>query len=239
VLVKAAAGLSRAGLSPVPHIVARNIPRLRDLDALLSRLSREAGITSALVLGGDRDHAAGEFASSLQLIETGLFQKYGIGRVAFACYPEGHPRIPTPVLDDELTAKLNAAAGAGLDVLLVSQFLFDPEPIIAFARRLRARGVVAPLRVGVAGPASRTKLLKYALRCGVGASLRALKERGELARNVIAGETPDELLGRIAVARAADPMLGIAGVHFFTFGDPAQSIRWAQQQRVRSPQSLG
>lgn len=232
VLVQAARRLRLAGLAPVPHIVARNIAGARDLEDMLGRLTAEAGVDRALVLGGDRDDPAGEFDASLQLIETGLFQKHGINRIAIACYPEGHPRISDAVLEKALADKLAAAARAGLDVTLVSQFVFEPHLIAAFARRLREAGVTAPLRVGVAGPAERGKLIKYALRCGVGASLRALRERSELARNVMAGETPQELLGEVALAQAAEPSLGIGGVHFFTFGDPASSIRWAEDNRT-------
>jgi methylenetetrahydrofolate reductase (NADPH) len=47
-------------------------------------------------------------------------------------------------------------------VSLVSQFAFDAAPFVALARRLRAAGIAAPLRVGVAGPAARTTLIKYA-----------------------------------------------------------------------------
>lgn len=232
VLVQAARRLRLAGLAPVPHIVARNIAGARDLEDMLGRLTAEAGVDRALVLGGDRDDPAGEFDASLQLIETGLFQKHGINRIAIACYPEGHPRISDAVLEKALADKLAAAARAGLDVTLVSQFVFEPHLIPAFARRLREAGVTAPMRVGVAGPAERGKLIKYALRCGVGASLRALRERSELARNVMAGETPQELLGEVALAQAAEPSLGIGGVHFFTFGDPASSIRWAEDSRT-------
>lgn len=110
----------------------------------------------------------------------------------------------------------------------------DPAPVVAFAQNLRWEGVAAPLRIGVAGPADRAKLIKYALRCGVGASLR---ERSELARNVLAGETPDSLLGAVADAAAARPELAIAGAHFFTFGNPAGSIRWAQDIRDRAAAS--
>lgn len=231
VLIKAAVSLRRAGLTPVPHIVARNIASRQDLDRMLTGLAGEAGVDQALILGGDRDQPTGEFTAALQLIQTGLLELHGIRKIAMACYPEGHPRIPDDVLWAALRDKLDAAAKAGLETLLVSQFLFDSEPIAAFARALRERGIETPLRVGVAGPADRGKLIKYALRCGVGASLRVLRERGNLARNVLAGETPDELLGVVAEAQAEEPSLGIAGVHFFTFGDPARSARWAEEQR--------
>ena len=231
-LVGAARTLKRAGLSPVPHIVARNIAGPRDLEEMLARLAGEAGVERALVLGGDRDVPAGPFDAALQLVETGAFRRAGIGRIAIGCYPEGHARIPDDILARALRDKLAAAAENGLDVLLVSQFVFDPRPVVAFAESLRREGIATPLRVGVAGPADRARLIKYALRCGVGASLRILRERSELARNVLAGETPDEILGAIAAAAAERPALAIGGVHFFTFGNPAGSISWAEEARA-------
>jgi methylenetetrahydrofolate reductase (NADPH) len=230
-LIAAAAQLRRSGLIPTPHIVARNIEDRRELDDLLGRLVGEAGVDRALVLGGDRDKPTGEFDSSLQLIETGLLQKHAIRRIAIGCYPEGHPRIDDAILDQARAAKLAAAASAGLDVTLVSQFCFDAKPIIGLVRRIRAQEVTAPFRVGVAGPASRTTLIKYAMMCGVGPSLRVLKERQDLALSMMSGETPENLLSEIALECARDPQLGIAGVHFFTFGSLAKSAEWAEMHR--------
>ena len=75
-----------------------------------------------------------------------------------------------------LPRKLAAAKARGLDAYLVGQFAFDAAPIVSLARRLREAGIDAPYRVGIAGPAKRTTLIKYALMCGVGPSLRALRE---------------------------------------------------------------
>jgi methylenetetrahydrofolate reductase (NADPH) len=133
------------------------------------------------------------------------------------------------VLEKARAIKLETAAKAGLDVWMVSQFCFDAKPIVALAKRMRALGVTAPFRVGVAGPAERSTLVKYALMCGVGASLRALKERQDLARNVLTGETPEALLTEVAQAQERDPSLGIKGVHFFTFGALAKSAEWADR----------
>lgn len=238
VLVQAASRLRKAGLEPVPHIVSRNLASLDDLEDMMARLAAEAGVTRVLALGGDRDSAAGPFDAALQLIETGVFQNNGIERIRIACYPEGHPRIPDHALARALGEKLTAAREAGLEPTLVSQFLFDSGAIVRFARMLRSLGIDSPLRVGVAGPAERTKLIKYALRCGVGASLRALRERSELARNVMSGETPDALLEAVAAANVTEPGLGISGVHFFTFGDPAASIRWAEGRRAAAGRDI-
>lgn len=216
------------GLEPVPHIVARNIPSFAALDERLARLASEAKVDRALVLGGDRDDAAGEFTSALQLIETGLFQKYGMKRIAIGCYPEGHPRIKDDVLRKALFDKLAAAEKLGHEIILISQLCFEADPIVRFVRDLRENGVNARFRVGVAGPAKPATLIKYAMICGVGPSLRAMTERQEMTKNLLSGETPERLLTDLAFAQIEEPALDIWGVHFFTFASLKKSIEWAE-----------
>jgi methylenetetrahydrofolate reductase (NADPH) len=230
-LVNAAAGLRKGGLHPVPHIVARNLESVAELDKTLARLTQEAGVDRILALGGDRDHPAGKLTSSLEIIQTGLIEKHGIGRIYIGCYPEGHPKIPDAVLDQARADKLAAAEKAGLNVTLVSQFCFASEPVISLTKRMRAQGVKAPFRVGVAGPADRALLIKYALICGVGNSIRVLKDRGEMTKNLLSSETPETLISELALAQAADPALGLCGVHFFTFGSVIRSAQWADAHR--------
>lgn len=230
-MIAAAIRLHKADMVAIPHIVARNIKDRATLDDMLARLAGEAGVDRAHVVGGDRDDPAGEYDSSLQLLETGLFAKYGITRIAIACYPEGHPRIPDEVLEQARKDKNRVAAEQGLSVWMVSQFAFEAAPILGLARKMRAQGIDQPYRVGIAGPASHATLLKYALMCGVGASLRALRERQNLAKTMLSGETPEALLTEIALAREAEPALGIAGVHFFTFGSLIKTAEWVESVR--------
>src|SRR5271169_865116 len=77
--IEAARQLQRAGFRPVPHIAARYLTGKVQLD-------------EALAVAGDRDKPAGPFQSSLQLIESGAFEKHGITRIGIAGYPEGHPK---------------------------------------------------------------------------------------------------------------------------------------------------
>ena len=234
--IAVAAELRHAGLVPVPHIVARNIGSRADLETLLRRLTHEAGVDRTLILGGDRSEPIGEFDSSQQLLETGLFDAFGIRKIKLSWYPEGHPRISTSELAKARAAKLRVAAARGLDVELIGQFCFESAPIIASARQLRAEGIQVPLRVGVAGPASRASLLKYAMICGVGASVRALKERPG-ARSLLNSESPERLLREVAHAQAEEPGLGLHRVHFFTFASLASTIQFVEQhvaQRLRA-----
>lgn len=230
-LVQACAVLGRAGLSAVPHMVARNTASVAELDDTLARLVGEAGITRALVLGGDRDTPVGPFDASIQLIETGLFEKHGLKELSIGIHPETHPRVPDAIMHPAQPAKIRAAEARGFSVNLVSQFAFEAQPYVDMARRLRAASVTNPIRVGVAGPTSAAKLLKFALMCGVGASLRALRERQELAGNMLGGETPEALLRELAAAQAAEPALGFDSVHFFTFGALDKSVEFAETLR--------
>ncbi|MBL4801071.1 MAG: methylenetetrahydrofolate reductase [Emcibacter sp.] len=230
-LVSAASHLKKAGLVPVPHIVARNIKSEKALDELLARLAGEAGVDRALVLAGDRDDAAGDLDCSLQIIQTGLLEKHGISKIAIGTYPEGHPRISNEVLDVALKDKLAAAEKANLETVTISQVCFESKPILDHIRRLRAQGINNRIRIGVAGPAKKTTLLKYAMICGVGASMRALKERKSLMKNLATGETPEKVLTELAIAQLQEPSLNIWGIHFFTFAAFANSINFVAKFR--------
>ena len=227
-LVAACTTLGKAGLSAVPHMVARNTASRAELDDTLARLVGEAGITRALILGGDRDDPVGPFDASIQLIQTGLFEQHGLKKVAIGIHPETHPRVADEIMHPAQPAKVREAEARGLEVYLVSQFGFEPQPYIDMARRLRADGLTNPIRIGVAGPTSTTKLIKFALMCGVGASLRALREKESLAGNMLSGETPEALIGALAAAQAAEPALGFDSVHFFTFGALDKSVEFAE-----------
>ncbi len=216
----------------MPHVVARNIQDRATLDGLLSRLTGEAGVDRGLVVGGDRDHPAGMYRSSLDLTQTGALQAHGLKSIFIGCYPEGRPQISDAVLEEARAAKIEAAREAGLHVVLVSPFCFEASPVIALAERMRGQGVTGPLRVGVAGPANRALLMKYALICGVGNSIRVLKDRGEPAKSMLGGETPEALALQIEAAQARSPALGFNGVHVSPCKTPSTTM--ANPVRVES-----
>src|SRR5262249_29101376 len=182
--VALAVRLSRARLRPVPHVAARRIASREALDDYLARVSGEAGVDTALVIGGDSDRASGAFDSSLALLETGLLERHGIVRVGVAGYPEGHPRITRAALDAALAAKKDYARRAGIELAVVTQFCFEADAILSWAAEAGKHGL--PVRVGLAGPASLPRLLRFAAMCGVGNSVRALKARpGAITRLMV------------------------------------------------------
>ena len=222
--VDAARQLKRAGFHPVPHIAARYLTGKVQLDDFLARLSGEAGVGEALLVAGDRDKPAGPFPSSLELIESGAFEKRGITRIGIAGYPEGHPKISLRALDSALRLKIARANLAGLAPTIITQFAFDAQPILDWLRRIRGDGVAAPLRVGLAGPANIGTLTKYALRCGIGNSLRMLMGRQAAVARLLTESGPEAVIGDLA--RADGDALGMTGLHFFNFGGIARTGTW-------------
>jgi len=222
-ILSTATRLRQAGLNPVPHLAARRFASAAADADFAARLRDEAGVERILLIAGDSESAAGPFASSLQVLETGVFEACGIRSVGIAGYPEGHRRISQQALDDALDRKIGYAQAHGIELFIVSQFCFDGQLVLDWATRLRERGVTLPIRVGVAGPATVRALLGYAMRCGIGASMKALGARPVSLTRLVTHHGPEQVARSIA-PRA--PELGIAGLHLFAFGNFAESARW-------------
>lgn len=223
-LIEYAAAVRRAGFEPVPHLTARVYADRAALDRVLSRLVSEAGVRSALVIAGDRDDAAGPFAGALDLIESGALEAHGIREIDISGYPDGHPKIDDAILRRVLMQKLGAASARDLAVSITTQFCFEPDAILAWLRGLRTEGISLPVRIGVAGPTSMRALLRFALRCGVRASLKgALNPK---ALQLFGDVAPDAIIR--ALAEAPDrARLGPFTVHFFSFGGLVPTADWA------------
>jgi methylenetetrahydrofolate reductase (NADPH) len=224
--IDTAARLAAAGFAPVPHIAARSFASSTDLDRHLGRLTDEAGVRRALVIGGDLAAPAGPFHAAIEVIESGFLQARGIVEVGIAGYPDGHPRLGPTELDRALAAKIEAAAETGLGVHIVTQFGFSAPAILVWIARLRDQGIDLPVRIGLAGPATLTGLLRYARICGVTASAQGLARHTGLARHLFGMVMPDTVLRPLAEASATE-RLGDVAPHIFSFGGLATAARWA------------
>jgi methylenetetrahydrofolate reductase (NADPH) len=227
-LVESSRSTRRAGFEPMPHIAARNYANEATLLDMLTRIRGEADVRKVLVIGGDRETSEGPYTRALDVIETGLLQRHGIEAIGIGAYPEGHPRIPDDELERALAAKLAAARRAGLRFEIVTQFGFDGERIVAWLRKLRAQSVTERVRIGLAGPAKVTTLLKFAQRCGVRASAHGLMRNMGLAFQALGRTTPDEIVRSLADA-AANGELGAVAPHFYSFGGFVATATWARK----------
>ena len=231
-MVAAAAWLRRSGLRVMPHIAARHLESKAQLAQIAERLVGEAGVDRVLIIGGDRAQPAGPFDSSLAVMQSGTFQRIGIIRMSVAGFPEGNPHILSKVLDDALAAKVALARREGLELSIVTQFCFAAEPIVGWIRGLRAKGIDAPVKIGLAGPAGILTLVRYAIRCGIGNSLRVLTENPAFAR-VLVERGPEPIIHELATSFGDEGVhsIGIDGLHFYLFGGLGKTLDWIDSVR--------
>jgi len=215
-----------AGLEPVPHIAARRIADRGELRAFLHGAVREASVRKALVLGGDEAAARGPFADGTALVREGGLADAGLREIGLPGYPEGHPRIPRAVLEAAFAEKLALAARQLLGAYVVTQFSFAPARVVEFCAELARTAPAVPVYVGLAGPTNPVQLLRFAQRCGVSASLRALSAQGLDAVRLVTHTDPGDQLVALARYCASRAACNVVGVHLFTFGGVAASARW-------------
>jgi methylenetetrahydrofolate reductase (NADPH) len=92
-MVATARRLRDEGFPVMPHFPARVIKDGATLEEWIRRYRDEAGVDQALLLAGSPTKPVGEFHSSMQLMETGLFDKYGFRRLHVGGHPEGNKDI--------------------------------------------------------------------------------------------------------------------------------------------------
>eukprot|EP00802_Teleaulax_amphioxeia_P011133 Tamp_11163.p1 GENE.Tamp_11163~~Tamp_11163.p1 ORF type:complete len:393 (-),score=43.90 Tamp_11163:770-1849(-) len=223
--------LAAEGLRPVPHLAARAMRDPQDLEQWLTEMQR-SGVRHVLLLAGDNETPAGIYASSLDVLSSGLLQHYGITQVDIVAHPEGSPRIANPVA--EVLKKVAWAQEHNVTMDIVTQVCFDVTRISDLCRQLRAAGVANRIRIGACGLATPATLLKYAAICGVGPSLNILKTSPSLVLGLTQNQGPAPLLDSLALAVAQDPRShGQVSAHFFSFGSFQKTCSWAMQRRER------
>lgn len=226
--------LADEGMQPVPHFTARSIPSVEVLRGYIDRATSEAGVKAVLALGGADREPAGVFEDSAAMLETGLFDRYGITSIGIAGHPEGSPDIERLFLREYGQRKIRYAELTGAQMYMVTQFAFEAQPVIEWIERVRSEGNQLPLVVGVPGPASLKSLIGHATNCGVGPSIKFLTKQARNVHKLLMLQTPDVLVRELARYASAHPQAGISGVHMFTLGAFATTAKWASdvaQQR--------
>jgi methylenetetrahydrofolate reductase (NADPH) len=227
-----AARVRREGLVPVPHFPARSIVDRAQLEDYLRRVTAEAGVDEVLIIGGGIDLPRGAFAGTRSLLETGLFEAHGIRVIGLAGHPEGQRQLCAPGAPMTLEQKVDYARRTSAEVRLVTQFMFEAEPLIAWERMVRAQENDLPIHIGVPGPATLKSLLSYARLCGVGNSMRVLTHQAGNLLKLASLSYPDALIAALARHRAGDPHSRIERLHFYPFGGLARTARWLEAIRA-------
>ena len=216
--VEVAGRLRAMGHSVTVHIAARMVRDRDHLDALLNSMAA-AGADELFLIAGDADPPEGEFSSAVELLPIVAQHPERPARIGIAGYPEGHPKISDEALQQAL---LDKSADADY---VATQMCFDPKALTAWVARQRELGVTLPVYIGIPGKVSRTKLLELSARIGVGPSLDFLRKQRGIRALLSRGSTSDKLYDALAPA-LADPRLGVAGFHIFTFNQLIDTFEW-------------
>jgi len=229
-MVETAKRLSSEGFNVMPHFPARIIKDKDTLENWIQRYQDEAGIEQALLLAGGVSRPYGSFETSMQLVETELFEKYNFKHLHFAGHPEGNKDIDhdnsTKNVDSALSWKQKFKERTDINLALTTQFCFEANPVIEWVDSLVKNGIDIPVHIGVAGPAKLQTLIKFSIACGVGPSLRVLQKRAKDVKKLLLPFEPNDFLETLAEHKKANPNFNITNVHFFPLGGIDVNASW-------------
>ena len=226
-MVATAMRIAGEGFDVMPHFPARIIKDKATLADWIARYQGEANVRQALLLAGGVTTPHGDYHSSMQLLESGLFD--GFDRLHVAGHPEGNKDIDKDgdaVIMQALAWKQAFANTSDAKFAIATQFCFEADPVIAWANKLSDAGIFMPIHIGIAGPAKLQTLIKFAIACGVGASLRVLQKRAMDVTKLLLPYEPTEVAGALAAQKAATPGFNIEQVHFFPLGGIKTNAQW-------------
>jgi len=219
--------LKAEGFRPAPHFAARSVPSKAAFEDYLTRLQGEVGVEEAVALAGAVPSPLGPFESSMDLLETGLFDKHGIKRLGVAGHPEASPDITDKLIRQALAWKNAFAERTGATLYIATQFCFEAAPIVAWDRAIQAEGNRLPIHIGVPGLATLKTLLGHAKACGIGNSMRLLTKQAKNVAKLLVVNAPDVLVRDLARYKATDPNCGIRKVHMYPLGGMKKSAAWS------------
>ena len=212
--IEAANVIQAAGKQAIPHIAARSFSGPEVLNKCLSGL-QDAGIKRVLLIGGGVPEPAGEYASVMDLLKTGLFAEYGINSFDFAGHPEGNPDDPKS--EYHMLEKLQWTKEREFSSRIVTQWSLDAKKTNNWISDLREKGVSNPIHIGVPGPSTVKTLIRFAKVCGVKASTQVLRKQGLNISKLMFVNNPDKIISELS---------GYDQLHLYPFGGIAKSAAW-------------
>ena len=229
-MVATAARIAGEGYTVMPHFPARIIKDRATLADWVARY-KDVGVRQGLLLAGGVAQPVGDYETSMQLLESGAFD--GFDRLHVAGHPEGNKDIDPDGSDRAVmqAARWKYAFSQRTDakMAMATQFCFEAQPVIDWVQRLSAEGVGLPVHIGIAGPAKLQTLIKFAIACGVGPSLRVLQKRALDVTKLLLPYNPDEVIADLAAHKAKNSNFAIEQVHFFPLGGITTNAAWVTE----------
>ena len=221
-MVETAKKINDQGFCAMPHFPARIIKDKNVLEDWISRYKNEANVSNALLIAGGANKPYGEYDSSIQLIESELFDKADFNNLHIAGHPEGSmdidPDGSTTNVDQALSWKNEFSKRTDANMAITTQFSFDASSVISWANNIKEAGIDIPVHIGIAGPAKLQTLLRYSIECGVGASIKIIQKRAKDLTKLLLPYKPTNIITELATYKANNPSFNIEKVHFFPLG---------------------
>ena len=221
------------GFIAMPHFPASIIQNSNTLDEWIKRYKNEANVKEALVIAGGANKPYGDFDSSIQLIETGLFDRNEFKRIHVAGHPEGNKDIDPDGSNKNVSGALSwkneFSKRTDASIALATQFCFESEPVIKWINSIKEEGIDIPVHIGIAGPAKLQTLIKYSVECGVGASIKVLQKRAKDITKLLKPYKPNTVLKELALYKNENPSFNIEQVHFFPLGGIKQVTEYVKE----------
>ena len=221
-MVVTAKKINDQGFCAMPHFPARIIKDKNVLEDWISRYKNEANVSNALLIAGGANKPYGEYDSSIQLIESELFDKADFNNLHIAGHPEGSmdidPDGSTTNVDQALSWKNEFSKRTDANMAITTQFSFDASSVISWANNIKEAGIDIPVHIGIAGPAKLQTLLRYSIECGVGASIKIIQKRAKDLTKLLLPYKPTNIITELATYKANNPSFNIEKVHFFPLG---------------------
>ncbi len=222
--IAAAVAVRELGFEPMPHFSARRILSHEEFGSYLEAVVGDAGVRRCFVVAGDPAEPQGPFFDTSAMLATGAFERLGIKAIGVGGHPEGHPVMTDQECWDVLDSKIADIQRRNMAPLVVTQFSFDPDAVLAWLVQLRAHGIDAPVRIGVPGPAGIKTLLRFAAHCGVGASAAVMTKYGVSITKLLGTAGPDKLVEAFASRLGEEH--GRVRLHFYPFGGVGKTVEW-------------
>ena len=221
-MVETAKKINDQGFCAMPHFPARIIKDKNVLEDWISRYKNEANVSNALLIAGGANKPYGQYDSSIQLIESELFDKADFNNLHIAGHPEGSmdidPDGSTTNVDQALSWKNEFSKRTDANMAITTQFSFDASSVISWANNIKQAGIDIPVHIGIAGPAKLQTLLRYSIECGVGASIKIIQKRAKDLTKLLLPYKPTNIITELATYKANNPSFNIEKVHFFPLG---------------------
>jgi methylenetetrahydrofolate reductase (NADPH) len=193
----------------------------------LDRLAA-GGIENVLVLGGDRPPGyrppPGAFEHANEL--AGFVHSRWHFCLGGACYPETHPRAPSP---EEDLRNLKRKVDTGVE-FLITQLFFDAADYFGFVERARAIGIAVPIVPGIMPILNVQSIQRMT-------SLSGARIPEELAAQLARVDGDDEATREIGIewsVRQCRALLdgGAPGIHFYTLNKSSATRAILRQLRA-------